>query len=47
MFGLLNNSFVSRLQEADLVFPIFFSHFLFFSIQFIVFLFLELGLGLE
>jgi len=38
---------LSRLQEVDLVFPIFFSHFLFFSIHFTVFPFLELGLGLE
>jgi len=38
---------LSRLQEVDLVFPIFFSHFLLFLICFTVFLFLELGLGLE
>jgi len=38
---------VSRLQEVDLVFSIFFSHFILFSIHFTVFLFLELGLVLE
>ena len=38
---------MSRLQEVDLVFPIFFSHFYFIFDLFFFILFLELGLGLE